>query len=139
MGKGADKKKRNRRKMTPAEHSKRHKTKSIATIFKSTSAEDNEVSPGAPDNQLGNTSEDIDEEQPTDLNDARGDKGCQKIDAALDESVPQLSSNKSKGEELQIQQTINSNSTSTAITIQDQRFNLQSVEIFDTQYQIRTY
>ena len=65
MGKGVDKKKRNRRKMTPAEHSKRHKTKSIATIFKSTSAEDNGVSPGAPDNQLGNASEDIDEEQPT--------------------------------------------------------------------------
>ena len=110
--KGVDKKKRNRRKMTPAEHLKRHKTKSIATIFKSTSAADDDgVLPGVPGNQLGNASEDIDKEQPTELNDTRGDEGCQKIDTVLDESVPQLSSNKSKGEELQIQQTTNSNIT----------------------------
>ena len=132
MGKGRDKKKRARRKMTPAEHSKRQRTASIATIFKGASDEDDEVAPTAPDAQRDNASKDVSIEQASESGDTGGDEGGQKVGVVLRESVPQPSSNKSKGEELQIHppnsnstQPPNSIQTSTAITIEDQRFSLK--------------
>ena len=121
-GAGKDKKKRTRCNMTQVEYSKHHRTESIAVIFKKSSVKDNEVAPTAPDAQL-----DAGIEQENDSDDAGGDEGGQKADAVSRESVPQPSPNQSKGEELQIQQPPNSHSTSTAITIEDQRFSLTAV------------
>ena len=89
MAQGRDKKKRTRRKMTHAEYSKRHRTESIATIFKKPSVEDDEVAPTAPDAQLDNACKDAGIEQENDSDDAGGDEGGQKVDAVSRESVPQ--------------------------------------------------